>query len=153
MTKRIDLVKDVKQIGKDIVVLSNDTCTVIKDNSKNFWRMSKDFCKYVKNYKSVYYSWWTNGIGGSGAQLLKMDSNGKLRPYKFFYECFKSMYSTKKLFYYGKSGIKDSKKVSQKKFKKLNVKYLGKKLGKVKTYEFNANTKTNRNKYLKQEQI
>ena len=105
--------------------------------------------KYVKKYKSVYYSWWTNGIGGSGAQLLKMDSNGKLRPYKFFYECFKSMYSTKKLFYYGKSGIKDSKKVSQKKFKKLNVKYLGKKLGKVKTYEFNANTKTNRNKYLK----
>ena len=51
MSKRIDLVKDVKQVGKDIVVLSNDTCTVIKNNSKNFWKMSKDFCKYVKNYK------------------------------------------------------------------------------------------------------
>ena len=57
MTKRIDLVKDVKQVGKDIVVLSNDTCTVIKNNSKNFWKMKLFvFMKHIMNHKSQPFS-------------------------------------------------------------------------------------------------
>ena len=100
---------------------------------------------YVKKYKSVYYPWWTNGIGGAGAQLLKMNSKGKLRPYKFFYECSESMRSTKRLHYYGKSSIDDSKKVSKSKYKKLTKKYLKN----VKSYKYCENTKANRAKYLK----
>lgn len=100
---------------------------------------------YVQKYKSVYYSWWTNQIGGAGAQLLKMNTSGILRPYKFFYECSESMYSSKRLHYYGKSGINDSKKVSRSKYKGLTRKFLKN----VKSYKYCKNTKANRAKHLK----
>ncbi len=100
---------------------------------------------YVKKYKSVYYSWWTNGIGGAGAQLLKLNSSGKLKPYKFFYECQENMYSSKRLYYSGKSSIKNSVLVSKKKYAKLTKKYLGK----VKAYKYVKNTEDERKKALK----
>ena len=101
----------------------------------------KDFM-YVKKYKSVYYSWWVNGVGGIGAQLLKL-SNGKLKPYKYFYEGLKSYTSSKTLYYAGKSG-NNKAAVSKKKYTSLRKKYLGR----IKKYHYVSNTESNRKKLL-----
>lgn len=51
---------------------------------------------YSKKHKALYNSWWTNGIGGAGAALWKVNGT-KLTQYKYIYDYYegsKRIYKT-----------------------------------------------------------
>lgn len=49
--KEISLIKDCKQIGKDVATLCSDTCTVVKQSTEKQYNIVKDFVNYIKNYE------------------------------------------------------------------------------------------------------
>ena len=98
---------------------------------------------YSPKYKSIYYYWWTNGIGGTGAALIQL-KKGVWSPYKWFYSSQESMYSTKMVYKIGKTGTSDAKNVSKNTYEAQTKKYLSN----LKTYSYKDNTQANRNKII-----
>lgn len=97
---------------------------------------------YNKKYKSLYTWWWTNGVGGSGCQLYRL-SGSKLNPYKYVWEGSDRPGSSKRYYYYGTSGEKNSK-VSKSKYLSMAKKYFKGQ----KKYSFVNNTEANRKSKL-----
>lgn len=97
---------------------------------------------YNSKYKAIYIWWWTNGVGGSGAMLVRL-SGTKMKNYKYIWTGSEKVGSTKQIYMYGTSGIK-AKKVSKKKFNSMLKKYFKGQ----KKYSFMNNTSANRKKKL-----
>lgn len=77
---------------------------------------------YNSTYKSIFTWWWTNGVGGSGAQLIRV-SGGKIVPYKYAWEGSVSMGSSNRVYYIGTSSD-SSKQVSKNTYLSFCKKYL-----------------------------
>lgn len=97
---------------------------------------------YNKKYKAVYSWWWTNGVGGSGAQLLRL-SGSAIKSYQYVWEGGESFGSSKWVYYYGTSAEK-RRKVSKSKYTSMVKKYFKGQ----KKYGFTDNTAANRTKKL-----
>ncbi|MDO4323773.1 MAG: Ig-like domain-containing protein [Lachnospiraceae bacterium] len=97
---------------------------------------------YNKKYKALYSWWWTNGVGGSGAQLFRL-SGSAVKPYQYVWEGGESFGSSKWVYYYGTSA-ENCKKVSKSKYLSMVKKYFKGQ----KEYSFIDNTAANRMKKL-----
>lgn len=112
----------------------------------NYTQKGQAGLQYSIKYKSIYHWWWTNGIGGWGSILYNI-KNLKMKQYKYLYSSQESPDSDKMIFWYG-NNIASAKKVSKEKYDLMSNKYLGKNLGKIKTYHFYNNTPANIKKVL-----
>lgn len=100
--------------------------------------------QYSQKYKAIEQWWWTNGIGGAGARLMQL-KKGKLKGFKYIYECLESPESTNMVYTYGTSDYTDAKEVSKKKYDSVSKKYFSK----LKEISFHDNSSGNIKKYLK----
>lgn len=100
--------------------------------------------QYSQKYKAIKQWWWTNGIGGAGARLVQL-KKGKLKGFKYIYECQESPESTKMVYMYGTSDYTDAKEVSKKMYDSVSKKYFSQ----MKEISFHDNSSGNVKKYLK----
>lgn len=100
--------------------------------------------QYSKKNKAILNTWWTAFVEGAGARLLRI-SNYKLTFYHGIYSSYEKMFSSRKVYRYGKGNVV-MKDVSKAKYDAIQKKYFS---DKITMYKFTANTAANRNKLLK----
>lgn len=96
---------------------------------------------YSSKWKALYNFWWTNGIGGSGTQLMRL-SGGKLKDYKYLWSGMNGMGSNAKPIYEHSASADNHKRVSKSTYNAAYKKYVQ---NQYKRYSFYSNTASMRN--------